>query len=227
MNKFAIDRIVDWTEIKKQKVILLDLITTYEKTDTVIAENLKGVLNLITNNIQENAIESGLWEASEVFGDPLEEEEEEESFHLMDVYSILDEMNEEIIFDDLELSEKEAENILKKATSVSDFYTDFEHECKKEIEELYTKKKLIKYGTNGFTVNNVAEVFANSDLKKIQHFALTDKECEVIFLKLSGFLSTCDCDCSSCSQSGLVVIEREIERFINDFNGDLHSYENE
>ena len=71
VGQFLIDSNINWQALKTQKTDLLAVIARLEgkgASDTELAEadSLTGILHLI-DNIQDNAVRSGIWEEAEVF----------------------------------------------------------------------------------------------------------------------------------------------------------------
>lgn len=73
------DLIIDWQLFRHQKAVLLGIIDDTDNVDTV--EALEGIVKLL-NHVQDQAVKSGIWEESEVFG----EEQEDQYFEWMEQY---------------------------------------------------------------------------------------------------------------------------------------------
>jgi len=79
MKEFLISGNIDWQELKKQKKSLLSAINIFETKDMrTVARDLEGILNLI-DNVQYNAIKSGMVGELEIFGKYNEETGEYEN----------------------------------------------------------------------------------------------------------------------------------------------------
>ena len=57
--------IIDWKELRKQKLVLLEIVLTTKSKKK--AKALDGVINLI-DSLQDGAVETGAYKLEEVFG---------------------------------------------------------------------------------------------------------------------------------------------------------------
>ena len=64
MKQFLIDGNIDWEELRKQKSFINEALKHPQFRDS---KELDGILHLI-DNIQDNAVESGIWTEEEIFG---------------------------------------------------------------------------------------------------------------------------------------------------------------
>lgn len=67
MPQFLINGNIDWSDLRTQKKVLIDIINETKNDNPIRRDSLLGLLHLI-DDVQDNAVESGIWEEEEIFG---------------------------------------------------------------------------------------------------------------------------------------------------------------
>ena len=72
MKQFLINGMkINWKDLRKQKQSLMIAIDYYDEYSKEDSQNLFSILHLI-DNVQDNAVESGIWTEEEIFGNSKE-----------------------------------------------------------------------------------------------------------------------------------------------------------